>query len=173
MYDVWVLSLKFFKFLMSFPKPQVKFSSNFASFFILMTHNSFVNFKLIHFLFWIKRSHQSSNFENFVCSGENLSNFLYHFPNHKPDFPQILYHYSAPWKITPRYFFRSNVIYFAQKEQAKCRLLRIANARVKIDQILALLKQKISFSWNFESLFSVLRNNSSVLFTFSKSSLSK
>ena len=34
------------------------------------THNSSVNFKLIHFLLWIKGSHQSPNFENFKWSGE-------------------------------------------------------------------------------------------------------
>ena len=33
------------------------------TFFIVMTHNSTVNLKLIHFLLWTKGSYQSSNFE--------------------------------------------------------------------------------------------------------------
>ena len=33
-----------------------------------------VNLKLIHFLLWIKGSKGSPNFENFVCSIENLPN---------------------------------------------------------------------------------------------------
>ena len=38
------------------------------SFLIVMTHNSSVNFKLIHFLLWIKGSYQSPNFETFVSA---------------------------------------------------------------------------------------------------------
>ena len=41
----------------------VNYSSSFASFFIVMTHNSPVNFKLIRFILWIKGSNQSCNFE--------------------------------------------------------------------------------------------------------------
>ena len=44
------------------------------SFFIVMTHDSSVNFKLINFLLWTKGSHQSPNFDTFECSGENLPN---------------------------------------------------------------------------------------------------
>ena len=56
-----------------------QFLFKFASFFIVMTHNSPVNFKLINFLLWIKGSHQSLNFETFECSGENLPNSSCHF----------------------------------------------------------------------------------------------
>ena len=111
------LGSKFVKFVMSILK-QVNFSPNFVSFFIVTTHNSSVN-KLKHFLLWIKRSHQSPNFETFKCSGENLPNFSCHFSNHKSVFPQILHHSSLPWKITPLYFFSSNIIYFGQKEPIK------------------------------------------------------
>ena len=45
---------KFIKFLMSIFKWQVNSSSNFALFFIVTRHNSFVNFKLIHFLLCTK-----------------------------------------------------------------------------------------------------------------------
>ena len=72
-------------------KRQVSSTSNFASFFIVMAHNSSVNFKLIHFLLWIKGSHQSSSFETFECSGKNLPNSSCHFPNHESVFVQILH----------------------------------------------------------------------------------
>ena len=68
---------------------------HFASFFMVMTHNSSVNFKLIHFLLWKKGSHQSPNFDIFHCSGENLPNSSCHFSNHKSVFLQILRHSSA------------------------------------------------------------------------------
>ena len=102
--DFQVLGSKFVKFLMSIFKRQVSSSSIFVSFFIVMTHNSFANFKVIHFLLWAKGSHQSSNFDTFKCSGENLQNSSCHFPSNKSVFLQILYHSSMSWKITPLYF---------------------------------------------------------------------
>ena len=49
-------------------KRQVNSSSIFVSFFIVMTHNSTENLKFIHFLFWIKESHQRPNFDTLECS---------------------------------------------------------------------------------------------------------
>ena len=100
-------------------KRQVSSCWIFVSFFVAMTHNSIVNLKLIHFLLWTKGSYQSSNFDTFECSGENLPNSSCHFPNDKSVFLQILHHSSMSWKITPLYLFRSNSIYFAQKEPIK------------------------------------------------------
>ena len=56
--DFRVLGSTFVKFHMSILNWQVNFSSNFASFFIVMTHNSSVNFNLMHFILWIKGLHQ-------------------------------------------------------------------------------------------------------------------
>ena len=92
------------------------FLSKFASLFIFMTHNSSINFKLIHFLFWIKSSHQNPNFETFECSGENFPDSAFHFLNRKLVFLEILHHSSVSQKITPLYSFSSNIIYFGQKE---------------------------------------------------------
>ena len=107
---------------MSILKRQVSSSSIFVSFFIVMTHNSSVNFKLIHFLLWAKGSHQSSNFHTFECSGENLSNSSCHFPSNKSFFLQILHHCSMSRKINPLYFFSSNNTYFAQMEPIKVKI---------------------------------------------------
>ena len=81
-----VLRSKFVKLLTSILKRQVSSSSIFISFFLVMTHKSSVNFKVIHFLLWPKGSHQSSNFGTFECSGENLPNSLCHFPSNKSAF---------------------------------------------------------------------------------------
>ena len=102
---------KFVKFFMWILKRLVNSSSNFASFFFVITHNSSENFKLIHFLVWIKGFHQNCSFETFKCSGENLPYSSYHFPEYKSFFLQILHHSSVSWEITPLYLFRLNVVY--------------------------------------------------------------
>ena len=58
-------------------------------------------------------------FETFECSGQNLSNSLCQFWNDKSIPLQILHPSSVSWKISPRYFFSSNNIYFAQNEHIK------------------------------------------------------
>ena len=110
---------------MSTLKRQVNSSSNFASSFIVMTNNSPVNFKLIHFLFWIKEFHQSSSFETFMCFGENFQNFACHFWKQKSVFLQNLDQYSVPSNITPLYFFSSNIIYFGQMQPIKVHIFEI------------------------------------------------
>ena len=125
-----MLGSKFIKFL----KRQFSSSLNFALFFIAMTHNSSVNFKLINFLFWTKEFHRSPNFDTFNCSGENFPIFSCHFLNYKSVFLQILHHSTVSWKITPLYIFSSN-IYFGHKEPIKTQFFRLLSARVKICQI--------------------------------------
>ena len=111
----------FVKF-MSILKRQVSSSSIFAWFFIVMAHNSTVNLRLMHFLLWTKASYQSSNFDTFEWSGENLQISSCHFLSNKSVFLQILDHSSMSWKITPLYFFSSNNTYFAQKEPSKVKI---------------------------------------------------
>ena len=114
-----MLESKFVKFLMSVLKLKVKFPSNFTLLFIVMSHNSSVNFKFIPFLLWAKGSHQSSNFDTFKCSSGNLRNFSCLFSNHWSFFLQNLHNSSVSWKITPLYFCSSNNIYFGHKEPIK------------------------------------------------------
>ena len=116
-------------------KRQVNSSSNFASFFIVMTHNSSVNVQLMHFLLWIKGSHQSPSFETSEWSGENFPNSSCYFPNHKSVFLQILHYSSVLGKITPLHFFSSNINTLVKRSQLKCKFLRLLSARVKICQI--------------------------------------
>ena len=159
---------------MSILKRQVSSSSMFASFFIFMKHNSSINFMIIHFLLWLKGYHQSSSFNTFECSGQNLPNYSCHFPSNKSVFFQILQHSSMSWKITPLYFFSSDNIYFAQKEPIKVKILepiKLKNVwyfwvlRSKfVKFLMPILKQQVDSSPNFVSLFSFMKDNSSVLF---------
>ena len=110
---------KFVKFLMSILNWQVNSSSIFASFFIVMTHNSPVNFKLVHFQLWTKESYQSPNFETSKCCGENLPNSSCHFWKHKSVFLQIFYQSWVPSNITCLYFLSWSIIYFGQKHPIK------------------------------------------------------
>ena len=98
---------------------QIRFFSNFESFFIFITNKSPVSFNFINFLLCVKASNESPNFETFGCSGENMPNSSSHFPNHKSVFLQILHHTLVLSNITPLYFFSLNIIYFAQKQPIK------------------------------------------------------
>ena len=117
-----MLESKFVKFLMSVSKWQVNSSSNFVLLFIVRTHNSSANFKVIPFLLWTKVSHQSPNFDTIKCSGEHLPNFSSLFSSHKSVFLQNLHISSVSWKITPLYFCSSNNLYFAEKEPIKVKI---------------------------------------------------
>ena len=69
--DLLLLTLKFIKFLMSFLEPRVSFSSNFASLFSVMRHNSSVLFHPNLYMLWSKEAHKRGNFQTFDCSHEN------------------------------------------------------------------------------------------------------
>ena len=157
---LWSDGSKFVKFVMSIWKSQFNSSSNFASFFITMTYNPSMDFKLILFLLWIKGSNQNPNFEILKCSGENLLYSSCHFPNHKSVFLQILHHPSLSWKITPLYYLDQKLSTIGANESASFGDLRVF--RWKFTKFLSFLKQKISFSSNFASIFRVTRYNFSV-----------
>ena len=125
-----MLRSRFVKFL-SILKRQVSSSLIFVLFFIVMTHNSTVNLKLINFLLWTKGSYQSSSFDTFECSGENLQNSSCHFPSNNSVFLQILHHFSMSWKITPLHFFSSKNTYFAQKEPIKAKIFETFECSAK------------------------------------------
>ena len=79
----------------------------------------------MHFLLWTKGSHESTNFDTFKCSDENLLNSPCHFPNQKSGLLQILHDSLVPRKITPLYFLKPNVTYFARKGPIKVQILEI------------------------------------------------
>ena len=61
-------------------------------------------------------------------------------------------------------FFSSDITYFLQKYQIKVQIFRLFTARIKIKFLISFFKQKVNFSSKFGSLFSVMRDNCSVLF---------
>ena len=74
---------------------------------------------------------------------------------------QILHHCcSVSWKITPLYFFFSSNLYTLDKKQFSDFWM----VWWKFTEFLSCLKIQVSFSLKFASLFSVMRDNSSVLF---------
>ena len=82
------------------------------------------------------------------------------FETTRSGFIQILHHYSVSWKITPLYFFSSNLIYLGQK------LLDFWVVGWKFTKFLMpYLKPQVSFSLNSASLFNVMRD--SLLYFFS------
>ena len=111
-----------------------------------------------------KRIPSNSQFWHFQVFWWKLSNFSCHFPNHQSVFLQILHNSSMSWKITPLYFFRSIVIYFAQGTNQSANFWDVWVLRSKFTKLLSFFKEQVSFSSNYVSLFSVLRNNSSALF---------
>ena len=135
--DFRILATKFVKFLMSVLKWKVNSSSNFALFFIVMTHKTTVNLQLIHFQFWTKVSYQSSNFDTFDCSGQNLQNSSCHFPSKKSVFLQILHHSSMSWKIMSLLctFLAQTIYTLLKKSPLKLKFLRLSSARVIFCQI--------------------------------------
>ena len=148
---------------MSVLKWQVNSSSNFALFFIAMTHNSSVIFKVIHFLLWAKGSHQSSNLDTFQCSGENLPNCSCHFPSSKSFF----FKFGSSFSVTKD---SSNNIYFAQKEAIKVKIFEafecsgqnLSNSLCQFwnDKSISLqILYSSSVSWNITPLYFFSSNN--------------
>ena len=154
---------KFVKFLMSVVNWLVNSSSNFQSFFIVMTHNTPVNVKLMLFLFWTK--------DPIKVPILTLSSVLVEIsPNYKSVFLEFLYGSSVLWKMFPLYFFRSNVICFARKVPIKVQIFETFECShqnsptSKLTKFFSFLKQQISFPLNFPSLFIVMRSNSSAYY---------
>ena len=145
-----MLELKNIQFFLSVLKWQVNSSSNFVLFFIVMTHYSSVNLKVILFLLWTIGPHQSRNFDSFRCPGENLPNFSSFFSNYKSVFLQNVHKSSVSWKITPLYFCSSNNKYFGHKEPIKTKVFLDLSARVKICEVPCVnFKMTSQFLFNF------------------------
>ena len=124
-WDFRVLGSKFVKFLTSVLSWQANSSSNFVSFFIVMTQNSPVNFKLIHFLLWTKGSHENTNFDIFKCSDENLLNSSCRFWKHSQFSFKCCINIQCHQTKFPYTFFSSNIIYFVQNKPIKVQIFEI------------------------------------------------
>ena len=123
---------------------KVNSSSNFALFFIVMTHNSSVNFKVITFLLWTKWSHQSPNFDTFKCSGENFPNCLFQTTS------QFFFKMCITLQCHELNCFVAQPIYtLVTRSQLKLEFFRPSNARVKICDV-----PHVNFKTTSQFLFS-------------------
>ena len=110
-------------------------------------------------MLWTKRAHQCTIFRllGALMKVHPIPHAI--FETTRSGFIQILHHCSVSWKITPLYFFSSNLIYLGQK------LLDFWVVGWKFTKFLMpYLKPQVSFSLNFASLFNVMGDKSSVLF---------
>ena len=158
-----MLVSKFVRFLISVLNWQVNSSSNFASFFIVMTHDSPVNFKLIHFLLWIKGPHQSPNYETVERSGKNLPNSSCHFWKHKSSFPATFALMFRPSTISPLYSLSSKLYTLVKSSPLKCKFLRFSSARLMFVKFLMPVLN-CQFLFKFASFFIVMTHNSPAYF---------
>ena len=117
---------------MSILEWQVNSVSNFASFFIVITHSSPLSLKLRNFLLCIKGSNESPNFENSAQSRENLLNPSCHY-NHNSHFLQILHHTLVEMQLLCT--FQPKNFIFCLIAVHKCKFLRLFSFQVKIRQI--------------------------------------
>ena len=130
----------------------------------LMTHSSYEIFKMKHYMLWTKKP-SKCNFSdlNALMKVHPIPHAI--FETTRSGFIQILHHFSVSWKITPRYFCSSNLVYFGQKEPIEKKFSDFWVVRWKLTKFLmSYFKLQVSFSLNFVSLFSVMGDNSSVLF---------
>ena len=113
----------------------------------------------MYFLLGTEGFHESTSFDTFKCADGNLPNCSCHFPNHESVFLQILHNSSVSWKIT-----RLTLCTLHERDQnANFGDFWVLGS--KLTKFLSFLKQQIGFSSNFTSFFSIMRNNSSVLFS--------
>ena len=68
------------------------------------------------------------SFETFECSGQNLSNSSYQFWNDKSIPPQILYHSSLSWHISPLWILSSYFLSFGLKDPIKMTSFKTFNS---------------------------------------------
>ena len=90
---------------------------------------------------------------------------IHHFSNKNWDFLQSLNHSSGSWEITLLHFFSWNFICYWQSSTWKCKFSNLLLLALKFTKfVISFLKPRASFSSNFASVSSVMRDNSSVLF---------
>ena len=93
--DFPLLWLKCNKFLMSFFKQKVSFSSKFGSFSSVERDNSSIIFQLKIYMLLRKVAYQSASFQTCHFSYQNSSNSSCHFWNQESVFLQTLHHSSV------------------------------------------------------------------------------
>ena len=119
----------------------------------------------MHVLLWTKGSHENTNFDFFKWFWWTFAIFFMPFSKPQVSFSSNFAWFSSVTNVTPLYFFRWNVVYFAQKGPIKVQIfLGFLVLRSKFTKIQNSFDQKISFSSNFAQQFGVMRHISTILF---------
>ena len=133
-----------------------------------------VNFEFMHFLFLIKGPHQSPNLGYFKCSVENLPySLIIFFKAHVSFSSSFASLFSVMKKKLLRTFLGQTLYTLHKRNQSEWKFWKFRVLRSKFTKFLSVL------SSNYASLFSVMRNKSSILFlseilyTFNKRSISR
>ena len=143
-FDFLVLWWKFAKFLKLFSKPNVSFSSNFASLFIVMKDNSFVLFQVKHYVLCTKGNNQSATFWDFRVLGSKFTKFLSFFKKEisvSSNFTSLF----SVMRQNSSLFCSWNFIYFQQKQLIKDKFGEISCEHAKV--------------WNFALWWAPLSNS--------------
>ena len=108
---------------------------------------------------------ESIKVQNFECYNESSTNSSCHYWNHKVRVYSGFALLFCVMKGNSSVFFSSNRIYFGQQEPLEVKFSDFRVVGWKFTKLLMpYLKTEIIFSLNFTSFFSVMKNNSSVLF---------
>ena len=114
---------------------------------------------------WRKRAHQSTNFHIFQCFIESSLNSSYQFWNHKVNVHSIFASLFSVMIDNSSIFFYLKPLYLEQKDPTKVKFSNFWVVAWKLTKFLKpCLKLQVSFSLNFASIFSIMIDNSFVIF---------
>ena len=156
---------KFSKFLMSFFNAPVSSSSNFATFFTVMTHNSYVLFFGSNIIFFRQKQHIKVHVSRLATARIKINQISGVIFGTKSQFFLKLC-ITLQWHEIQLFwtFSSKNVYSFDKRSPSKCKFLDFWLLTWQLTKFLmSFFKPPVSFALNFASLFSVLRNNLSVL----------
>ena len=115
-------------------------------------------------MLWTKRAHQFTIFRLLGALMKVLPIPHAIFESTRSGFIQISHHCSVSWKITPLYFFSSNLILLWTKISIEVKSSDFLVDGWKFTKFLmSCFKPQVSFSLNFASLFNVMGDKSSAL----------
>ena len=126
---------KFSKFLMSFFKAQISSSSNIASLFSVMKHNSSVLFWLKHNILSTKVVHQSAHFQTCHCFHYNSPNSSCHFLERRVSCSSNFASLFSVMRYNSSVLFHQNICMLWANDPIKVQIFRLSTARMKINQI--------------------------------------
>ena len=145
---------------------QVNSSSVFASLSSVMKDNSSVLFFSSNIIYFGHNHPIEMQIFRLSSASENSSNFLYQFWNDKSNPLQIFHHFSVSLHTTALSYFSSCISILDKRIPSKSQFWHLFQVfwRKFAKFFMLFFKPQVSFSSNFAWYFSVMRDNSPVLF---------